>query len=104
MNTRLLAIALLVPFTAVTAYALADVGYLGVIEQLLAGPANWQIAFDLVAALLLVLVFVFRDARARGRNPWPYLAMTLALGSFGPLLYFALARAPHSERDAPAMT
>lgn len=97
MNLRTLAIALLVPFTAVTAYALADVGYFGVIEQLLAAPANWQIAFDLVAALLLVLVFVFRDARARGRNPWPYLAITLVLGSFGPLLYFVLRKDRRAE-------
>ena len=104
MNTRLLAIALLVPFTAVTVFALADVGYMGVIDQFLAAPANWQIAFDLVIALVFLLGYIIRDARREGRNPWPYVAITLALGSFGPLLYFALTRAPGTERNAPAAT
>lgn len=101
MNSRLLAIALLVPFTAVTVYALADVGYMGVIDQLLAAPANWQIAFDLVIALVLVLGFIFRDARQSGRNPWPYFAITLVMGSFGPLLYFALQKNRYRAIETP---
>lgn len=104
MNLRTLAIALIVPFTALTAYAVAEVGYLGVIEQLLAGPANWQIAYDLVAALLLVLGFMIRDARAHGRNPWPYVAVTLVLGSFGPLIYFALGRSGTTVGAAAPMS
>jgi len=42
---------------------------------------------DLVIALSVFLVWMWRDARAIGRNPWPWLVMTLAIGSFGPLLY-----------------
>jgi hypothetical protein len=30
------------------------------------------------------------DGRARGINPWPFVAVTFALGSFGVLFYLAL--------------
>jgi hypothetical protein len=33
------------------------------------------------------MVWIWRDATAQGRNPWPWILATLALGSFGPLLY-----------------
>lgn len=93
MNRRNLALVILVPFTALTLYAIAQVGFIGIWEQLFAGPAAWQIGVDLVIALVLVLTWLFEDARARGRNPWPWFAMTLCLGSFGPLLYLATRRA-----------
>ncbi|MEO0617509.1 MAG: DUF2834 domain-containing protein [Pseudomonadota bacterium] len=92
MNRRKLALVLLVPFTLVTGYALIEVGVVGIFEQLFAGPAAWQIGFDLVIALVLVLTWLFEDARARGRNPWPWLVLTLCAGSFGPLLYLAVGR------------
>lgn len=47
---------------------------------------------DLVIALGLVLVWLVQDARAQGRNPWPWVAITLATGSFGPLLYLLTRR------------
>ena len=46
---------------------------------------------DLVIACLLISSWMVIDARANGRNPWPYVAITLAAGSFGPLLYLLLA-------------
>lgn len=95
MNRRNLALVLLIPFTALTVYAITQVGFIGIWEQLFAGPAAWQIGVDLVVALVLVLTWLFEDARARGRNPWPWLAMTLCLGSFGPLLYLATRRSRH---------
>jgi len=31
------------------------------------------------------------EAKRAGRNPWPYVVITLFLGSFGPLLYLILS-------------
>ncbi len=53
-------------------------------------PAGWQVLADLVIALLLVLSYLVPDARKAGRNPWPWLVLTLFLGSIAPLLYLAL--------------
>lgn len=86
---RLIALVLLVPFTALSLYALAEVGYVGIFDYQRHSPAGWQVFADLVVALLLVFVWLVPDARARGRNPWPWLVATLFLGSFGPLLYLA---------------
>jgi hypothetical protein len=47
-----------------------------------------QIFADLVIALTLVMVWMWRDAKSSGRNIWPWIVITLAAGSFGPLLYF----------------
>ncbi len=94
MTRRTLALLLLVPFSLVTLYALVEVGYLGVVRELLDGPASWQIALDLVVALVLVLSWMIGDARRHGRNPWPYVVLTLAMGSFGPLAYLLLSPSP----------
>ncbi|MEL6200659.1 MAG: hypothetical protein AAFR09_10730 [Pseudomonadota bacterium] len=92
MNRRSLALILLVPMTVVTGVALIEVGLVGILEQFVAGPGAWQIGLDLVTALVLVLSWLFQDARANGRNPWPWLVLTLCAGSFGPLLYLATSR------------
>jgi uncharacterized membrane protein YfcA len=47
-----------------------------------------QIFADLVIALSLVMVWMWRDAKNTGRNVWPWIIATLVAGSFGPLLYF----------------
>ncbi len=86
-HARLLAIALLVPFGLISAYAVSRVGYTGILAHALDGPAGWQLAADLVVALVLVLAWLIPTARQEGRSPWPWVAVTLFLGSFGPLLY-----------------
>ncbi len=47
---------------------------------------------DLVIALFLVLTWLWNDARTSGRNPWPWIGITLVAGSFGPLLYLLTRR------------
>ncbi|MEO1268941.1 MAG: DUF2834 domain-containing protein [Myxococcota bacterium] len=92
---RLLAIALLIPFTILTCYASYQVGYMGVLEQQLATAAGWQVWVDLVIAVLLCFVWLIPHAKRTGRNPWPYVLIALVFASLGPLLYLALAKPEH---------
>lgn len=85
--SRLLLLTVLLPFSALSLAALWQHGYWGLFEPALHSLAAAQVLADLVIALGLVLVWLWRDARASGRNPWPWTLLTLAAGSFGPLLY-----------------
>jgi hypothetical protein len=88
MSRRSLAILILIPFSLLTAWALMNGGISGIFS-FHTSPGGWQVFVDLVIALLLLLTFLVPHARARGRNPWPWVGLTLATGSFGPLLYLA---------------
>lgn len=79
----------LVGFVAFSLWAVAAGGGLeGLIALHASSPWAIQIFLDLVLALSIVCVFVWRDARARGANPWPWIAATLLTGSIAPLTYF----------------
>lgn len=84
---RIILIIVLVAFLALTAAALVNHGYWGIFEPLFKNYAGLQVFFDLVIALSLFLVWMWRDAKAAGRNPWPWLLLTLTLGSISPLIY-----------------
>ena len=90
INKRTLAIILLIPFSVLTVYALSQVGYVGIIDYHRHSPAGWQVIVDLVIALVLVLTWMVPEAKKEGRNPWPWVVITLFLGSIGPLLYLAV--------------
>jgi len=94
---RTLLIVTLLAFGALTAVALAHHGYFGIFALHFQTWGGMQVLVDLVIALTLVLVCMWRDARATGRNVWPWIVATLALGSFGPLLYL-LTRKPAAAR------
>jgi len=87
MNRRLLAITLLIPFSVLSAYAVFKVGYMGILDYHRHSPAGWQVFADLVIACLLCLLWLIPEAKQNGRNPWPFVVITLLLGSFGPLFY-----------------
>jgi drug/metabolite transporter (DMT)-like permease len=92
MNKALL-IAVLMVFSALTAYTMVHYG--GLIPWLLfytRDPASWQIFADLLIAMCLLLVFLKRDADATSRPFWPWAIFSIVVGSFGPLLYFITAR------------
>ena len=97
-SARTLAIILLIPFTVLTAYAVMQVGYIGIFDYHRHSPAGWQVFADLVIALLLVLLWLVPHAKESGRNPWPWVVLTLLLGSFGPLLYLVFAGRQPLER------
>jgi hypothetical protein len=95
--TRIPLIITLLALGALTAMALAHHGYIGIFEQQFQTWAGMQVLADLVIALTLVMMWMWRDARATGRNVWPWLVATLALGSFGPLLYLLTRKAAPSR-------
>jgi len=90
---RLLLTTALALLGAVTAAALWQHGYLGILAPHFQSWGGAQVLLDLAIALSLVLTWLWKDARATGRNPWPWLAATLVAGSFGPLLYLLTRRA-----------
>jgi hypothetical protein len=94
---RLLAIGLLIPFLALTGYALLDVGYLGIFDYHRHSSAGWQVFADLVIALLLLLTFLIPDAKRKGVNPWPWAIGTLLTGAIAPLIYLAIYGGDHDN-------
>ena len=88
-------------FGAYTLYAIAQVGYFGIWAAGFSSSGALQVLLDLVIACLLISSWMVNDARATGRNPWPYVLITLAAGSFGPLFYLLLA-GRNSEVSQPA--
>ncbi|MDP3857898.1 MAG: DUF2834 domain-containing protein [Stagnimonas sp.] len=94
---RSLVLLLLLPFTAYSVWVLETVGYIGLLKAHM-HPAGIQVFTDLVLMGLLVMVWMWRDARASGRTVWPYLLATLTLGSIGALSYLLLA--PQSAKVA----
>jgi drug/metabolite transporter (DMT)-like permease len=92
MNKALL-IFVLVVFGALTGYTLLHYGGLFAwLAFYTRDPASWQVFADLVITMCLLLVFIRRDAQAHGRPFWPWAVFSLAVGSFGPLLYFISAK------------
>lgn len=82
----LLAICLVV-LIPVTIMALWQYGVGGVFASIVQSSASVQIYLDLFVLCVLAIVWMRRDSRETGRRFWPWAILTLAAGSFGPLLY-----------------
>jgi hypothetical protein len=80
-----------VGFVAVTAWALAEVGFFGIFRSAMADPGSIQIFVDLCVACGFGCTWLVADAKAHGRNPWPWVALVLPLGSI-PLITYAVLR------------
>ena len=103
MNGKQIGLSLvLADFVALTAYAVWVHGYAGFFELLFANAATITAAADLTIALALISVWLWQDAKKRGISAVPYLVLTLALGSVGPLAY--LIRTVGSEAREPIGT
>jgi len=107
-KTQILLGLVLAAFGVENIHAIAHFGYIGFFENLLsAGLPTLLVFSDLLIALSLVMVWMWRDARERGATLWPYLVLTLALGSIGPLLYLIRRESAHKaaasgrERSLP---
>ncbi|MES2684912.1 MAG: DUF2834 domain-containing protein [Pseudomonadota bacterium] len=92
---KALILAILLPFSLYSTYVMVEVGYVGIWTSHF-HAAGIQVLGDLIIACTLAMVWMWRDAAATGRNVWPYLVLTLVAGSFGPLLYLALAPQPQA--------
>ena len=91
MSNRLIVLLLVVAaFGALTVVALMDVGYAGIIEPHFRSWGGAQVFFDLVIVATLACIWMINDARERGVSAWPFILITLAAGSFGPLLYLVV--------------
>ena len=97
MNRKTIAILILIPFSVLSAYAVYKVGYIGIFDYHLHSPAGWQVITDLVIACILLLTWLIPEAKKHGINPWPWVAITLVGGSFGPLLYLVFAAPSKTE-------
>jgi len=97
---KLVVVVVLAAFSALTIAAVAQHGYVGIFEYQFRSLAGLQVLADLSIALLLVLAWLWQDARANARNPYPWVVLTLAAGSFGPLLYLLTAPRERSESSA----
>lgn len=91
MQRSLLTIVLAL-FGALSAVALWQHGYWGIIAPHFQTFGAGQVLADLVIAVTLAMVWMWHNAKATGRNVWPWLALSLAAGSFGPLLYLLTAK------------
>ena len=100
MNGKQIALGIvLFDFLALTGYALWSHGLVGFFEAELANAATISAVADLMISLSLIAVWIWQDAKKRGISAVPYLAITLVLGSAGPLLY--LIRILGSEARQP---
>lgn len=84
---RVLLVATLILFGGLTAVAVATDGVNGTIEAITFNWASLQIYVDLVIAVAVISVWLYGDARRRGKNPWPWIIAAFIIGMFSPLVY-----------------
>src|SRR5262249_23037348 len=77
----------LLGFSILTVYAVYLYGYAGVFREVTSNAASLTLLVDLVISLTIILVYMGSDAREHSISVLPYLLLTLAFGSVGPLLY-----------------
>ena len=88
MNFKLFSVvAVFAVFSIYSALIIFDHGYTGFIELALTGGWAMQVFIDLCIALTLFIIWMFGDSKDRGLPFWPYLVVTLTLGSIGALAY-----------------
>ena len=88
MSGRLVGLLLvIVAFGALTAIALLDVGFWGIIAPHFRSWGAGQVLADLVIVAVLACIWMVRDAPKNGLVAWPFVLLTLGAGSFGPLFY-----------------
>ena len=91
MTVRLIILGLvIVAFGVLSTLALMDVGYFGILAPHFRSLGEGQVLADLVILGLLACIWMVKDAPAHGLPAWPFVLITLVLGSFGPLAYLVV--------------
>ena len=104
MGRLLMLAAIILAFGVLTAIALFDVGYWGIIAPHFQSWGAAQVFTDLVILAVLSCLWMVTDARKRGLVAWPFVAFTLVAGSFGPLLYLVARQLRASAHGVPPHT
>ncbi len=101
MNLKRLALFIvLADFVGFTAWVVATGGgFAEIVAAFSTNPWILQVTIDLVLALSLSSIWIWNDARRRGKNPVPWIVATLFTGSIAPLTYLLL-RSTSSEQRA----
>lgn len=76
-----------IAFSIPTLRALADFGYIGFFSAATQNSAGIQVLLDLSISVVLICIWMVRDARRLGISALPFVALALVAGSFGPLAY-----------------
>jgi hypothetical protein len=87
---RILIVITLILFGALTALAVWHEGITGIFASIFSSYGAAQIYVDLVIALVLIMIWIWHDAKATGRTAWPWIVATLLVGAFAPLVYLLL--------------
>ena len=103
---RLLALSMLIGFTALTGYAMIvseqPLTEFGI--ELMSSVDTAQVVIDLYIMAILACGWMFYDNRRRGRG-WltvvPYFAITAIFVSIGPLLYICINGISKDKKAAP---
>ena len=95
MQRPYIALAGLLGFTLYTLFTLltAQQSLLAFGQELMARPDTAQVVIDLYLMAILACVWMYRDARGRGRplrSVLPYFLLTAVFVSVGPLLYIVV--------------
>ena len=85
-SSKLAALVLAV-FGAFSIWVVAGHGYFGFIALAAREPWALQMLLDLVIACSFAIGWMVHDAKKRSIKPWPFIAMTIVLGSIGVLVY-----------------
>lgn len=95
MQRPYLALVTLLGFSLYTAYTLvlADQSLIAFGLELMSRPDTAQVVIDLYVLAVMACVWMYRDARSKGRplaSILPYLLITAIFVSIGPLLYIVV--------------
>ncbi len=82
-----LLIAITLPFLALTILASFEFGIIGIFKEGMTNSATLQILVDLFICAGFFIAWLYQDAKRMKRSFILWTIITLAVGSFGPLLY-----------------